>query len=136
MKTKLSPVLGIPVLYDDRQQGFTHCRGYLRWKKIVVGRGFMLLNPREKTALILHEVAHAKMFHAEMRVLCAIATPWRLKAIGREQEFQADDYARASGYGRDLALFFSRIREEASFWHPPKKERIERLCQMPPQVAI
>lgn len=136
MKTRLQPVFGIPVLYDDTFHSFTQCRGFWPFKRIVVGRSFMLLNSREKTALVLHEIAHAKLLHAEQRILCALITPWQLKRLGREQEFQADDYARASGYGRDLAFFFARIREEPSFWHPPKKDRIERLCQMPPQVAI
>lgn len=125
-------VLGIPVYLD---RGFKHvCKatGLWRWKRIVVGPLLWRLTERERQAVLIHEAAHCKLFHLEKRILwawLALFAPRKLMEMCYEQEYQADRYAAAAGYGLDLVAFFNKLKQgevEVDF-HPPLAARIERL---------
>lgn len=130
MKTRLDPVLGIPIRYDDRLRIISEARGLWPWKRIVIGPQFFRLEPRCQAAILLHEAGHAKLWHLEKRVAYALANFWRPAAIGRlcrEQEFEADRFAAGCGYGRDLAIVFALVLNAGGTFHPSPAERIERL---------
>jgi Zn-dependent protease with chaperone function len=155
--TKLPACLGIPVAFDETFLGISDSRGFLAWKKIVVGPAWLALTEREKGAVLLHEVGHARLLHAEKRFFPALwmhlryplkvlailraataakaASLWDelledsgFSALARRQEFEADSFAAGCGYGRDLAMVFTRTKAEFSPLHPPISERIERLA--------
>lgn len=131
MELKLEPCLGIPVLYDEKLPLISESRGVWRWKKIVVGPAFLAFPPREQQAMLLHEVGHCKLRHLERRCLAALVLLFWPPALGRycqRQEFQADRFAAACGYGPDLARAFLRLRAvPASPLHPPLAQRIAAL---------
>jgi hypothetical protein len=126
MKMRIEPCLGIPVRYDPAARAICDSRGLGRWQEIVIGPQFLRFPPAEQQAMLLHEAGHCKMLHVKRR-LFALLTPWKLRAICREQEFEADRFVRAIGYGAELARAFSRMREQESPLHPPLTERIQRL---------
>lgn len=130
MKVAVAPVLGVPVGFKRRLTNISEARGIWPWKKIVVGPQFFDLEARCQGAILLHEAAHAKLFHLEKRIGYALLNFWRPAAIGRYckmQEFQADAFAAGCGYGRDLALVFARFPAAGGDFHPSPEERIERL---------
>jgi len=121
---------GIRVVYDPNTSSISDSRGLWRWKKIIVGNNFFRFPPREQQAILLHEVGHCKLRHLEKRIASTwwvVIAPRRLIELCVEQEFQADRYAAAHGYGDDLARAFSRIRGESNLLHPPLEERRRRL---------
>lgn len=132
-------VLGIPVRYDRKFREVSETRGLWPWKKIIVGDAFVALEERARAAILLHEAAHAKLFHLEKRIAFAITNFWRPSGIGRycqQQELQADAFATECGYGRDLALVFSRLKDSGGTFHPSAKERIDRIGERLRQSAI
>lgn len=138
MKAMPFKVLDIPLVYDDRLALISDSRGVWPFKRIVVGPAFNRLTPREQQAVVLHEAGHCKLYHLEKRLVMlwlAAFSPRRLIAMCHEQEYAADRFAAAAGYGLDLVSLFNKMREaeqEVSF-HPPLASRIERL--MRPQGA-
>lgn len=120
------PFLGIPVRYDENLKSICESRGVFRWKEIVVGPDFARFPAGEQAALLTHEAGHCKRFHVERRLL-ALLTPWRLKRLCIEQEFEADRFARAMGFGPLLASAFARLAPAKQVLHPPRHERIMRL---------
>lgn len=127
MTTKtIEPCLGIPVRYDEKHRSIVDSRGVWRWKEIVVGPDFFRFPPAEQAALLLHEAGHVKLQHLEKRLLC-LFTPWRIPALCRAQEFEADAFVRSIGYARQLAGAFSRLQSTPSPLYPPLSERLQRL---------
>lgn len=121
---------GIRVVYDPTTASISDSRGLWRWKQIVVGNNFFRFPPREQQAILLHEVGHCKLRHLEKRILSTwlvVCAPRRLMELCVEQEFEADRYAAAAGFGEDLARAFSRIKGESNLLHPPLEERRRRL---------
>ena len=130
MKHALTPCLGIPVYYDPKLKNISDTRGLRRWKKIVVGPGFLRLSEREAGAVLLHEAGHCKLHHLEKRlsmVWLVLVSPQRLLRICLEQEHEADDFAVKHGYGQDLAQLFSRMEQRKALFHPALSARIARL---------
>lgn len=128
--TSLNSCLGIPVRYDQEALGISDSRGLWRWKEIVVGRAFLAFPPREQQAILLHEVGHCKLYHLEKRIArlwLLVIDPGALLTFCIEQEHEADRFARACGYGPDLARAFGRIKPSSDPLHPPVGERISRL---------
>lgn len=121
--------LGIPVVFDRKMKLIANSRGIGRWKKIVVGPAFLSFQAREQQAILLHEVGHCKLRHLEKRLakFWLILRPSRLAELCRAQEYEADRYAAACGYGVDLARAFSRITATPHPLQPPVNERIDRL---------
>lgn len=111
--------------------GIVETRGLWRWKKIVVGRAFEGFPVREREAILLHEVAHAKLNHIEKRLLVAwqiVFAPRRFAQLCVEQEFQADYFAAECGRGVDLASALSRMKTDArASLHPAVGDRVARL---------
>lgn len=122
--------LGIRVRYKPEFKGISDSRGVWRWKSIVVGPVFTAFPSREQAAILLHEVGHCKLRHLEKRlarVWWLFWKPRKLAAYCAGQEFEADRYAAALGYGPDLARAFARLRSVDTPLHPPVAERINRL---------
>lgn len=126
--------LGIPVYLDPNGAMISDSRGVWPFKRIVLGRSFQLFDPEEKKAIILHEVAHCKLFHLERRILRAIFAPWGLVKCCHEQEFQADFFVGLLGHGPDLARAFAKLQSVSDPLHPPTSERIKRLLAWPSKV--
>jgi Zn-dependent protease with chaperone function len=128
---KIDACLGIKVRYDGKARIISDSRGIWRWKEIVVGPDFLRFPPAEQQALLLHEVAHCKLRHLEKRLQklwLLLWRPSRLFALCKEQEFEADRFVAAMGFGHTLAQAFGRIQSSgADPLHPTLQERIERL---------
>lgn len=145
MGNRIAPCLGIPVRIDLRAtywfgepRPIANSQGIFRWKEIVVGPLFMQFPSREQMAMLLHEAAHCLMRHHELRILnlWRIFWPPSMFRYCRAQEYAADRFVLGMGYGPDFARMLSRVEGEApwpmSLYHPPRKDRIERLIgQMP-----
>jgi Zn-dependent protease with chaperone function len=125
--TATEKCLGIPVRYDERLTIICESRGVGPWKEIVVGPAFLRFGPRERQALLLHEVAHCKLFHVEKRILLLIVFPFCIFAYCRDNEFVADKFVKECGYGGDLARAFLKMADRKSVLHPPLMDRILRL---------
>lgn len=122
--------MGVRVSYDARAKFISDSRGLGPWKKIVVGPTFLEFAPREQQAILLHEVAHCKLFHVEQRIAklwLILWRPSRLRQLCIDQEHEADAFVRSSGFGADLASAFSKLRFTSHFLHPSTAERIARL---------
>ncbi len=135
---KIDPVLGIPVEYREGYGGISEARGIGRWERIVVGPKFLCFPPREQQALLLHEVGHRKLKHLEKRLRklwLLFISPRSLARLCIEQEYEADRFVRACGFGMELAQAFMRVRPPSDprsrlvdvYFHPPREERILRL---------
>lgn len=127
---KLHPVQGIPVRYDEKFAGISDSRGLWRWKRIYIGPAFLHFPPREQVALLLHEVAHCKLYHLEKRlarIWLALFGTQELFDYCQAQEYEADRYVLMCGYGVELAQAFLRVNERPDPLHPPRSERIARL---------
>lgn len=126
-------LLGIPVLYKPDLRVISDTFGFWKWKVIRVGPGFITgLRAREKQAVLMHEAGHVKLFHLERRILNLWRAFWfpSLVAYCREQEFEADRFAAAAGYGLDLAIFFRKIErcgQHKYSFHPDVNDRVARL---------
>lgn len=155
MKTN-EPVLGVAVSFEPTYLGLAETRGLLGWKRVVVGPAFTRLTPRERQAVLLHEAGHAKLWHAEKRVLpmaWAILTHpvlvWHIvmamdaalaqvrftafledsgmSEFAQAQEYQADRFAAECGYGADLSQVFLRFGS-GGVLHPSLQSRLIRLA--------
>ena len=128
----IGPCMGIPVRYEPTLGPVCDSR----LNEIVVGPAFLRFPPGEQSALLLHEVGHCKLRHIRARILTLLTRPWRLAALCREQEFEADRFARGLGHGPALAAALARLTvPEPRTWieraarrlHPPRSARIARL---------
>lgn len=162
---RLNDCLGVPVYFDSAYTGISESRGFLLWKKIIVGRSWETLSRREQGAILLHEVGHIKRMHAEKRLLPSIWMHLRfplkmlsilraknevearslwdevledsgVAALARAQEFEADKFCADCGYGLDLAMAFSRMKTHIDPLHPSTEERLLRLNPMGGRSAI
>ena len=124
--------MGIPVRYEPTLGPICDSR----LKEIVVGPSFLRFPPAEQQALLLHEVGHCKLQHIKQRVAVMLICPWKLAALCREQEFEADRFVRTHGLGGALACALSRLSVgEPRNWieravrrlHPPLNDRVARL---------
>src|ERR1700690_4011858 len=68
---------GIPVVFSPYHRGVCDARGFMYWKRIMIGPLFNQFDGRIQTALLLHEARHCLMWHLEQRVflLCLIFAP-------------------------------------------------------------
>jgi heat shock protein HtpX len=78
---------------------------------------------------------------------CLWALQWLIQvgffAVGRKEEFAADDFARKAGFANGLVSFLRKIEsldvQPVGIWavltrtHPPVPERIDRLLYGPPE---
>ncbi|MGD0621696.1 MAG: M48 family metalloprotease [Thermacetogeniaceae bacterium] len=117
-------------------EGFA--RGVLQSGRVFAGSGgiagvFIIL-------MALLAVIVANVFNLAMRVVSftfQMAADVSLRAVGRNEEFRADLFARNIGFGPQLAKFLRQIEAldaaPRDIWavlyrtHPPTAERIERL---------
>lgn len=106
-------VEGFEVHYDPDAYGTAWAVGVFSSRRIMVGPSWLILPPREKQALLLHEAAHLRGHHMLARVLFAtllfplVWTPvghW----FGARQELAADAFVVKKGYGADLLRFLRR----------------------------
>lgn len=122
---------GIPVRFDPAQSTLCDSRGIWPLKRIVYGPALRELPAREQQAVILHEAAHCKMFHVEHRLAALwrlFVRPASLAELCRLQEFEADRFVIAHGYGPDLARVLLRFQSgKRGPLHPSTSERIRRL---------
>jgi heat shock protein HtpX len=113
-------------------------RGVLQSGRVFAGSGgiagvFIIL-------MALLAVIVANVFNLAMRVVSftfQMAADVSLRAVGRNEEFRADLFARNIGFGPQLAKFLRQIEAldaaPRDIWavlyrtHPPTAERIERL---------
>jgi len=103
-------VEGFEVYYDPGTDQFAHAAGLFGTRRIVVGPRWLLLPPRQKWALLLHESAHLRAHHLLERILFAtVALPLLWTPVGRwfggRQELQADAFVCRRGYGVDMLQF-------------------------------
>jgi Zn-dependent protease with chaperone function len=106
--------------------------GFAFWKTIRTGKAFESLSPEEAHAVIAHEEGHIVHWHIEkriLRLLIAVFRPQRFYDLCAAQEFEADDYAKARGYGPALAAFLARLPDAPQDGYPTTQERIARLLK-------
>lgn len=123
--------LGVPVHMTDDVDIVAQARGIWPWKKIVVGPVWHTLATDLRTAILLHEIWHVKMFHVEQRLLMIPLywTKW-VRRIVEEQEFRCDAHAAECGFGLEMARVIRRIHaQDPSEWHPKPGTRILRLMK-------
>lgn len=108
-------------------------KGYLWWKRIVVGSAWERLTEKTKQAILAHEFGHIHSWHSEIRLLLAplmlVPGGWNLlKQVCCTQEFAADAYAARLGLGQEMIVALTmNLKADCGVLHPSNKERIERL---------
>jgi Zn-dependent protease with chaperone function len=141
MQNSMTQCMGVPVRFDEDLPYISDSRGLWRWKEIVVGPSYFALTAREKQAVLAHEAGHCKLLHLEKRILrlWLLVMPKRLLAYCHQQEYQADQFAKACGYGAAMISLLERValvqseggaaqtQLVGSLYHPPLQSRIERL---------
>lgn len=140
--SELPHCMGVPVRFDPQLSYISDSRGLFRWKVIVVGPSFFALGAREKQAVLAHEAGHCKLKHLERRILrlWLLLMPKRLLAYCHQQEYEADQFSKACGFGEAMISVLERVmlyQDEpanaaatqlaGSLYHPPLQSRIERL---------
>lgn len=126
---KPDSIMGITVRFSRRVE-VAQARGIWPFKRIVVGHQWYWLSERERMAVLLHEVGHCKLFHMEKRVAMLwvlLTRPELAKAVCREQEMEADEFAVSRGYGVELRAFVCRSHAEQGPFYPDRKERLRNL---------
>jgi Zn-dependent protease with chaperone function len=104
-------------------------RGYLWWKRIVVGPAFLRLTLPEQNAVLSHEVCHCKRFHLERRLFSLpllFLNPCLSQRIAVSHEFEADAFAAHRGLGPELLSVLRKLPHGGNFY-PSRKEREEAL---------
>lgn len=137
----LTYCMGVPVEFDPDLPYISDSRGLFRWKRIVVGKSFFALTSREKQAVLAHEAGHCKLKHLEKRILrlWLLVMPKRLLAYCHRQEYEADQFSKACGFGEAMVSLLEKValvqsdgnaaqtQLVGSLYHPPLQSRIERL---------
>lgn len=92
------------IRFDPKFRGIASATGLWPFHRIMVGKDFLRFNSPQRAAILWHEFGHIRLWHAEKRLLRILMNPFRdnTKAID-QHEFEADDYAKAAGYGKELA---------------------------------
>lgn len=92
---------------------------------------FWSLSASERMAIIAHEAGHRHYRHlwVQLFALFCFQSNAVHSAMLHRQELEADQFARAMGYGAALASFLARFPEEASRTHPATRTRIAKLTK-------
>ena len=135
-KPEIAPCMGIPVIYRERAPYACYTIFLWPFQRIVVSRDFMRLSPRQKMALLLHEVGHCKGHHLFWRLIMFwrfVFSPAKLLAYCQEQEFEADRFAAERGFGADLIALYRQMKDPESWelrlFHPTFRDRVARIEQ-------
>lgn len=125
-------VHGYRVKVDLRTRCMAQARGIWPFKRIIIGENYFYLTPREKYGVLLHEAAHCKKFHMEIRLLALpllLINPDFNIRLSKEQEHQADEFAAREGYGVELLSAINKIKNhsEAGMFYPTYEARVERV---------
>jgi hypothetical protein len=126
-------ILGIPIRFDANYKGLADSRGLWRWKSIVIGVQFLMLGPAHKLAVLYHEACHCLRHHMEKRVIALpmlFIRPAFSMRLCAEQEMEADAFAAANGYGKDLLDVLTRFGGEPGTFYPSNEERVTRLTAL------
>jgi hypothetical protein len=103
------------------------------WGTIQTGDWFAYLTADEQSAVIMHEAGHIRKRHHARRLwwvlsLKALLRPEQYFAMCEQQEYEADRYAKAQGWGDELISFLithgARVKSPG---YPSNQERIEAL---------
>ncbi len=93
-----------------------------------VDPAFWTLPAGERMAIIAHEAGHRYHKHLWKRLVWAwFMRSEHLQWFYHQQEFQADQFARSMGYGRQLAAFLKRRPDADSLRHPSTARRVAQL---------
>lgn len=124
----MSEVMGIPIEIDHKLSTVSRIKGIWPFRRIVVGPKYFVLGDHEKTAVLLHEVAHCQRWHLEMRfALLPVCWMKAIQRLCREQEFTADRFAAECGYAEELSAVLRRLKQPHGPLYPSNDERIARL---------
>jgi hypothetical protein len=132
---QLGEVCGIPVRYQPQSKHMADARGVWPVKWIAVGPMWFTLTPREQQAVLYHEVWHCLALHMEKRLLGLplFWTRW-VREWAYNQEFDADEFAVAHGYGVELREVIKRHSAahdpHLDPFHPHPQQRVLRLQKM------
>ncbi|AXF07307.1 hypothetical protein CUJ91_04755 [Paraburkholderia graminis] len=102
------------------------------WGTIQTGDFFARLSDAEKSAVLMHERGHLANRDALRRLWWVLSlqivfrSQWVFERC-REQEFAADDYARARGHGAGLRSFLRRFPQTSGPLYPSTRQRLEAL---------
>lgn len=124
---------GIKVFFDPCLQIPAQSKGLWPFKKIVVGKQYLPITPREKMAILSHEEAHCKKFHLERRILALWAIIFFPKLAAKwacQHELDADAFAAKHGYGVELREALSGFKSPPSMFYPPFKVRAAALTAL------
>lgn len=95
-------------------------------KRVYVGSVYRSLTPRQREAVVTHEVAHIGGHDTLWRMLALLfppVMPW----LCRRQEFAADAFAKDRGYGPPLIEVLRTLPEDCGWLYPKTSQRIEKL---------
>lgn len=105
------------------------------WGGISTGPEFYTLPENEQAGIICHEMGHVVGWHSMVRMawvfsLRALFQTTKYWAMCERQEFEADEYAKKTGFAGGLILFLGRCAEVKVLGYPLPSERIKRLLNV------
>lgn len=121
--------LGIPVRYDASEDGVASCSGIWPGYWINVGPGWLGLPQRQKDAVLMHEAAHVRLWHIEIRMLL-LPLSWMsfVQRIMDRQEEAADRFVVEQGLGVELLEVLSKHLDDDRRLYPAGRlTHIERV---------
>jgi Zn-dependent protease with chaperone function len=124
----VSVVDSIPVRYDPKVRTIASARHTAWGRYIAVGPTWFQLRPREREAVLYHELGHLRSWHLIKRWVAVplFWTQW-VRRLAVEQEYQADDYAAKHGYAMDFICVLMGYCRDGGEFYPLLQDRIERL---------
>lgn len=108
---------------------FAFSVGFWPIEAVVLGRYSKHLSPRERDAIIAHEMGHIVHRHAWKRLGWLLSCRWgNLSAVCHAHEFEADAFASDAGHSPGLLAFLSRCTPtHETALHPTPRDRINRI---------
>jgi Zn-dependent protease with chaperone function len=121
---------GIPVEVDRKSPLIADSRGIWPFKRIVLGESWHFFPPREREAVLYHEVGHCKFFHLEKRLALLpllFLRPALVTQISIAQELEADRFAAERGFGVELLSVLRKLGGKEGQFYPTFERRAEAL---------
>ena len=123
----VSIVDGFQVRHDPTVTTIAEARGLFKWRYIAVSVRWFLLWPRERTAVVMHEIGHFRHYHLAKRlaVVPLFWTKWASR-LAAEQELEADLHAARAGYANELIAVLMQHCKDGDLY-PQLNQRVARL---------